>query len=90
VRALAPACDVTHAHDPKGERTCQHLMSVNGEFDGITRDDLLAVAGRFGVRRQGDRLADVRGAVESWPEFAGKAELSAPLRDRVAKDLILH
>ncbi len=32
---LAPAYDVTHAHNPKGEWTSQHLMSVNGKFDDI-------------------------------------------------------
>jgi serine/threonine-protein kinase HipA len=33
--ALAPAFDVTHAHNPKGEWTAQHLLSVNGRFDDI-------------------------------------------------------
>jgi serine/threonine-protein kinase HipA len=86
---LAPAYDLTHAYNPHGEWTYQHLMSVNGKFDGITRDDLLAVADRFGVRRPKDALADTRRAVESWPEFAGMAGLRASLRDRVASDLIL-
>jgi serine/threonine-protein kinase HipA len=87
--ALAPAYDVTHAYNPQGEWTYQHLMSVSGKFDGITRENLLAVADRFGVRRPKDALADVRSAVESWPEFAATAGLSEPLRDRVASDLIL-
>jgi serine/threonine-protein kinase HipA len=38
---LAPAYDVTHAYNPKGEWTYQHLMSVNGKFGDITSDDLL-------------------------------------------------
>jgi serine/threonine-protein kinase HipA len=32
---LAPAYDIAHAHNPKGQWTYQHLMSVNGKFDGI-------------------------------------------------------
>jgi serine/threonine-protein kinase HipA len=32
---LAPAYDVTFAHNPKGEWTHQHLMSVNGKFKGF-------------------------------------------------------
>ena len=40
---LSPAFDITHAHNPSGRWTAQHLMSVNGKFDGITRADLLAV-----------------------------------------------
>ena len=42
---LAPAYDVTHAYNPNGEWTYQHLMSVNGKFVDITHDDLLEVAG---------------------------------------------
>ena len=83
---LAPAYDVTHAFNPKGEWTYQHLMSVNGRFQGITRDDLLEDADRFGVRRTLEILADVRAALESWPDFAQKAGLEPSLRDRVASD----
>lgn len=72
---LAPAYDVTHAYNPKGEWTYQHLMSVNGKFSGITRADLLAEADRFGVRRPQDALKDVRAAIDSWPEFARQAGL---------------
>lgn len=38
---LAPAYDVTFAHNPDGEWTHQHLMSVNGKFKGFVLDDLL-------------------------------------------------
>ncbi|MBK6743836.1 MAG: type II toxin-antitoxin system HipA family toxin [Hydrogenophilales bacterium] len=72
---LAPAYDVTHAYNPKGEWTYQHLMSVNGKFSGITRTDLLAEADRFGVRRPQDALKDVRTALDHWPEFAKQAGL---------------
>ena len=34
---------------PKGEWTYQHLMSVNGKFSDITREDLMTVADRFGI-----------------------------------------
>ena len=83
---LAPAYDVTHAHNPKGEWTYQHLMSVNGKFNHITRDDLLQEADRFGVRRPKDILTDVRTALDNWPAFARQAGLSAPTSDRVAAD----
>jgi serine/threonine-protein kinase HipA len=83
---LAPAYDVTHAFNPKGEWTYQHLMSVNGKFQGITREDLLEDADHFGVRRAREILADLRATLESWLEFAQKAGLEASLRDRVASD----
>ncbi len=73
---LAPAYDVTHAYNPKGEWTYQHLMSVNSKFAAITRADLLAEADRFGVRRPQDALADVRAALEQWASFGNEAGLS--------------
>lgn len=84
--ALAPAFDVTHAHNPNGEWTYQHLMSVNGKFDGITRDDLQAVGKRFAVPGIPDLLARVAAAVARWPEFAAEAGLPLDEADKVAAD----
>ena len=83
---LASGYDLTHAYNPKGEWTYQHLMSVNGRFDDIRRTDLLLEADRFGVRRPQDLLADVRAALDEWPKFAKAAGLSAKTADQVAAD----
>lgn len=83
---LAPAYDVTHAYNPKGEWTYQHLMSVNGKFAGITRADLLAEADRFGVRRPQDALKDVRNALDRWPEFAIQAGLGEKTTEDIRAD----
>ena len=86
---LAPAYDVTHAYNPKGEWTYQHLMSVNGKFDDITRADLLVEADRFGVGHPSDLLNNVRTALASWPKFAKEAGLSDSASERVAADFRL-
>ena len=86
---LAPAYDVTHAYNPRGEWTYQHLMSVNGRFDDITRKDILVESDRFGVCRPNDLLNDVRTALESWPRFAKEAGLSNSASDHVAADFRL-
>jgi hypothetical protein len=78
--------DVTHAYNPKGEWTYQHLMSVNGRFKNITRDDLLAVADRYQIARATRMLADVKEAVSAWPDFARQAGVSKPDTDRVRAD----
>jgi len=70
---LSPAYDVTHAHNPQGEWTSQHLMGVGGTFSGITRDGLLAVANRFGIGSAPKVLKKVAEAVAAWPEFADRA-----------------
>jgi serine/threonine-protein kinase HipA len=73
---LAPAYDVTHAYNPKGEWTYQHLMSVNGKFAAITRVDLLTVADRFAIGTAPDVLQQVHEAVSGWAGFARKAKVS--------------
>ena len=83
---LAPAYDVTHAYNPKGEWTYQHLMSVNGKFAGITRADLLAEADRFGVRRPQDALKEVRNALDCWPEFAIQAGMGEKTTEDIRAD----
>lgn len=50
---LAPAYDLTGAdfppEDPWSAHVGTHNLSVNGRFSGITEDDLLTVADRFGI-----------------------------------------
>ena len=89
---LAPAYDVTHAYNPQGEWTYQHLMSVNGKFAGISRDDLMAVADRFGVGTAPQVLKHVAAAVSSWPDFARAAKVSAAEVKRIREHhrLLLH
>ncbi len=72
---LSPAYDVTHAFNPKGEWTYQHLMSVNGRFSGITRDDLFAVGDRFLVPRFREVIREVSAAVAQWADFAKAADV---------------
>ena len=70
---LAPGYDITHAYNPQGEWTYQHLMSVNGKFAGITRADCLAVADRFGIGPAPKVIKQVSEAISQWPRFAAQA-----------------
>ncbi len=80
---LAPAYDVTHAYNPQGEWTYQHLMSVNGKFTDISRDDLMVAADRFGIGTAPHVLRDVAKAVASWPDFAMRAKVQEAEAKRV-------
>ena len=81
--ALAPAYDLIYAYNPKGEWTYQHLMSVNGKFNAITRQDLLELADRFQIGAATKILAQVREAVAAWPDFARRAELLPDAAERI-------
>ncbi len=63
---LAPAYDLTFAHNPHGEWTSQHLMSVNGKYSDFTVDDMLAVADRFGIGEAISVIEEVRAAILAW------------------------
>jgi serine/threonine-protein kinase HipA len=72
---LAPAYDITFAHNPNGEWTNQHLMSVNGKFKGFEVNDLLEEAERFKIGTAKDIIQEVRSSIQQWPIFANKAGL---------------
>jgi len=80
---LAPAYDVTFAHNPVGQWTSQHLMSVNGKFKDFVVDDLLAEADRFGIGEAPAIIRDVRATVKQWPTIAAGVGVS----DKVLKHI---
>jgi serine/threonine-protein kinase HipA len=85
---LSPAYDLSFAHNPRGEWTNQHLMSVNGLFKGFQRSDLVAEAQRFGVGTARMVLDQVGEAVGRWPQFADAAEVSPPQREAIQAQLM--
>ena len=85
--ALAPAYDVTHAYNPRGDWTFQHLMSVNGRFADITTRDLLIVADRYAVPKAKTTLREVLDAIDSFSEFATQAQLPAATAAELARDI---
>lgn len=86
---LAPAYDVTHAYNPKGEWTYQHLISVNGKFADITWADLIVVADNFGIGTAAKVVTEVKHAVSSWPDFAKQAKVSQSEIARVRQHHVL-
>ncbi len=74
---LAPAYDVSFAHNPEGEWTSQHLMSVGGKFKDFSEDDVLRVADRFGMGEASSVVKDVQSAIQDWPAFAKSAGVSS-------------
>lgn len=87
---LAPAFDLTHAHNPDGKWTQSHQMSVNGRFDGISVADLDAVGDRFAVPGYRAVTGEVLDAVACWEDFANQALVSDEHQARVRGDLDRH
>ncbi len=82
--SLAPAYDLTFAKG--GGFTRRHQMSLRGKTEDIRREDLLALGGDFGIRRDGagvlERILEARG---EWPRRAREAGVPGDLSDHIAR-----
>lgn len=67
---LSPAYDMSWAFNPNGGWTATHQMSINGKWDGITREDLLTVASEMNVKGAKHIIDQVVEAVHLWPRLA--------------------
>ncbi|APJ03054.1 type II toxin-antitoxin system HipA family toxin [Silvanigrella aquatica] len=82
---LAPAYDVTFAHNPKGEWTNQHLMSVNGKYKDFSLKDILTLADRFGIGEAKNIIDEVQFAIVQWPEIAKKIQIKMSIIKHIQK-----
>ena len=86
---LAPAYDVTFAHNPHGDWTNQHLMSVNRKFKNFEVQDLLAEADRFKIGTAKTVINQVRRAILNWPQWSESAGLPETESVAIQKQLLL-
>lgn len=84
---LAPAYDITHAHNRTGLWTATHQMSIEGKRDAIELEDLYRFADRFRVPGYRTAVAEVLDAVRDWHDFAGQAGVDPETTQRIADDL---
>lgn len=84
---LAPAYDVMYAYNAQGEWTYQHLLGVNGKFDGHTRADLIQVAIQLNIRSPEQILDRVREAILDWPIHADNAKVPAEMSKLIKSNL---
>ncbi len=85
---LAPAYDLTFAYNPANKWVSQHLMSVNGKFQSIKRDDVRAVADAYGMLAHVDGIIDaVQTAIDRWDRHADAAGVPAAQRAPIAAEL---
>ena len=88
---ISPAFDISFAWNPSGEWTSRHQMSINGKRDDFSKEDLLALAGTAGIKKNKavELLEQVRTAVLRWSEFAEMAEISKTSMEKIQSAQIL-
>lgn len=80
---LSPAYDMGYAYNPQGSWTATHQMSVNGKFDGITRQDLIACAMRNNVKNAEEIINHVCVEASRWPEIARECGVPQTMVDTI-------
>ena len=87
---LSPAYDMGYAYNPDGGWTATHQMSINGKFDAITRQDLLAFALQNNIKDAADIIEEICDAASRWPAIAKECEVPSGMIDTIVPNFQLH
>ena len=82
---LSPAYDITYSHNPAGQWTNQHQMSINGKRDHFERDDFLRIGESIGIKQADQILDEIIAIVSHWQAFAKEALLDDLKIQKIAK-----
>lgn len=85
---LAPAYDVCHAYRPGSEWVSQHALSINGRRKNISKEDFLVVGKSIGNKKSEEIIEEIDNTISNWKTFANDVNVSAELRDSIAKTLV--
>lgn len=83
--SLSPAFDVIYAHNPSGQWTNLHQMSVTGKRTDFVKADVLTVADEVGVKKPDDIIGQISEAVANWQRFAKEAGVGNKRIDDIRK-----
>ncbi|HNO29791.1 MAG TPA: HipA domain-containing protein, partial [Chitinophagales bacterium] len=72
---ISPAYDLCFSYNPGGLWTSEHQSSINGKFDNFLKEDLLAFAKIFGIKKPKSILQEVIAAVSQWEKIARALEI---------------
>lgn len=83
--SLSPAYDVIYAHNPTGDWTNRHQMSINGKRDDFIRDDLLSIGREMNIKSCAAIIDEIVEVVSNWAEYAKNAGVRASQIQAIGK-----
>ena len=86
---LAPAYDLCYSYKPGGRWIGQHQLSLNGKQDDFTRQDMLTVGEKMGIRRSDEIIEEVADAVSRWQTIAKDCGVRENHVAEIEKNLLL-
>ena len=85
---LSPAYDMGYAYNPDGQWTSAHQMSINGKFNGITKDDLFECAAKNNIKNAARIIDEVCQAASRWPEIARECEVPQKMIEAILPNMV--
>ena len=85
---LSPAYDMGYAYNPNGRWTATHQMSINGKFDGITREDLLGFAHQNNIKEAASIIDAICETVSRWPEMAKECKVKPEIINAIMPNML--
>lgn len=78
VWSLSPAYDITFSYRENSIWVSAHQMLINGKSDNITKEDLLKIAEKAGIKKSDavKIIEQVINSVSKWEQFAEKSGMS--------------
>lgn len=86
---LSPAFDICHAYRPGSPWVSRQSLSVNGERDQISHQDLLAVAKSMNIKKPAQIVDEVKTQVSRWEYFAEEQQVPTPLLKAIQSTLLV-
>lgn len=82
---LSPAYDITFSYSKRSMWVNSHQMLINGKADKITKDDLISVAKKAGIKiSEAEKcIREIKNSVSKWDEFAKEAGLSLKTSEKI-------
>lgn len=82
---LSPAYDMTFSYSKRSMWVKSHQMLINGKADGITKDDLISVAKKAGIKiSEAEKcIREIKDSVSKWDEFAKESGLSLKTSEKI-------
>lgn len=86
---LSPAYDLCFSYKPGGRWTGRHQLSLNGRQDDFSRQDLLTVGEKAGIRRCGEIVDEITDVVAHWRNYAQDCGVRESHIREIEQNLIL-
>jgi serine/threonine-protein kinase HipA len=87
--SLAPAYDLCYSYNPDSRWVSRHQLSLNGKQDDFTRNDLLVVGEKMGIRQNREIVDEIVDVVAQWKRFAVDCGVRDSHISEIDKNLIL-